>query len=192
MNESEVLFQISNIVNGRLSFHLAVQQIARLLEREVHGKAIIIEGPDQPDAATLLDSFDHSYRSLYSVDLRDGGKSLGKATLLFAANEFQGALLERLSDFVGEQLGMLLARTRLAEGRYEWRRELEKMEKDLATRKIMQRAEGILVSQRGLPAILARQWIAKQSGKTGLTRQEIAERIIVYYQKTSFFEQRIA
>ncbi len=118
MTENDVLFQISNLVNGHLSFAQAVDQIALLLKNEASAKALFIEDPDRPsDAAKLLDSFDQPYRSLYSVDLRDGGEVLGKITLVFASNQFQGTLPQRLADFVGEQLGMLLVRTRLAERR---------------------------------------------------------------------------
>src|SRR5271163_3657250 len=105
MTENEVLFQISNIVNGHLSYPQAAQQVALLLER--YGS---------------LDSFDQPDRSPYTV--------------------------QRLADFADRQLGMLLTRTRLAERRAQLRAEIEKIEEDLATRKLMQRAEGILVARR--------------------------------------------
>jgi uncharacterized small protein (DUF1192 family) len=146
MTEREVLFQISNIVNGPLSFSQVVEQIA-----------------------LLLDSFDQPHRSLYSDDLRTSP----------------------LADFVGEQLGMLLARTRLAERRAHLKHEIEKIKEDLATRKAMQRAEGILIAKRGMAAVAARRWIAQQSHKTGLSKRDVAERIIAYHQAKEL-EQRIA
>jgi hypothetical protein len=192
MTESEVLFEISNVVNGHLPFSRAVEQIAFLLENEASGKGLIIEGSNNtPDPVALLDSFDQPYRSLYSVDLRDGGGSLGKATLCFASDHFLGTLPQRLADFVGEQLGMLLARTLLAERRDQWKREIEKIEADLAARKVLQRAEGILVAKRGMAAAIARRWIEQQSHKTGLSKQDVADRIIAYDQATGL-RQRIA
>lgn len=192
MTENEVLFQISNIVNGPLTFLQAVEQIALLLEREAHGKSLIIEDLDgSNNAVKLLESFDQPYRSLYSVNLRDGGDTLGKATLCFASDHFQGAFPQRLSDFVGEQLGMLLARTRLAERRAQLKDEIGKIEDDLATRKVMQRAEGILIAKRGMAAVVARRWIAQQSKKTGLSERDVADRIIAYDLATGL-EQRIA
>ena len=140
----------------------------------------------------LLDSFDQPYRSLYSVDLRDGGEILGKATLCFASDQHQGALNQRLADFIGEQLGMLLARTRLSDRRARLKSEIEIIEEDLATRKVMQRAEGILIAKRGMTAAVARRWIAQQSHKTGLSKRDVAERIIAYDQATGPREQRIA
>ena len=193
MTENEVLFQISHIVNGRLSLARAAEQIDLLLAREAGGTGLILDGSGPSmDAIKLLDSFDQPYRSLYNVVLRDGGEIVGNATLCFASDQFQGAVLQRLADFVGEQLGMLLARTRLGERKAELKREIEKMKEDLATRKVTQRAEGILIAQRGMTAPAARRWIAQQSEKTGLSKQDLADRIIAYHQATGLLKQRIA
>jgi len=128
----------------------------------------------------------------YNVQLRDGGQALGTATICFASERFHGALLQRLADFLGEQLGMLLARTRLWERQARLKREIEKMKEDLATRKVTQRAEGILIAQRGMTAAAASRWIAQQSEKTGFSKQDVADRIIAYHQATGLLEQRIA
>jgi AmiR/NasT family two-component response regulator len=72
------------------------------------------------------------------------------------------------------------------------KREIEKIEEDLATRKVMQRAEGILIAKRGMAAIVARRWIAQQSEKTGLSTLDVADRIIAYDQAIGLQEQRIA
>jgi hypothetical protein len=193
MTENEVLFRISNIVNGRLSLAQAVEQIGLLLAQEAGGKGLIMEGAGSSiDAIKLLDSFDQPYRSLYNVQLRGGGEVLGIATLCFASDQFQGAVLQRLADFVGEQLGMLLARARLAQRNLQLKREIDRMKEDLATRKVTQRAEGILIAQRGMTAAAARRWIAQQSEKTGLSTRDVADRIIAYDQATGLLEQRIA
>jgi hypothetical protein len=192
MTESEVLFQISNIVDGHLSFAFAQEQIALLLEKQVGGKGVFINDSGMPDAARLLDSFSQPYRSMFTVDLRDAGESVGKVTLLFASDRFQGSLPQRLSIFVGEQLGMLLARTRLAERHEELKREIAVIEEDLSTRKLMQRAEGLLIARRGLLAISARRWIEQQSQKTGLSKNEVADRVVTYYRATGLVEQKIA
>jgi ANTAR domain len=175
MTENEVLFQISHIVNGHFSFTQAVEQIELLLKRELNGKAILI-GRD--DAVQLLETFKQPYRSLFSMDLGDEGK----LTVLFASDYFQGSAPQRISDFVGEQLGMLLARTRLAKRRAELRRGIAQMEEELFTRKVVQRAEGLLVARRGMPLSSARIWLEHQSKKTGLSLADVADRIITYYQ----------
>jgi GAF domain-containing protein len=191
MTETEVLFQISNIVNGRLSFSYAVEQIALLLEREAEGKALLIDQLNG-DPVKLLDSLSQPYRALYTVDLRDGGETLGKATLCFASDELLGTVPQRLAGFVGEQLGMLLARTRLAEKRAKLKSEIEKIGQDLARRKVLQRAEGILIAKRGMTPAAAKAWIAQQSRNTGLSTTDIAERLIAYYRTAGVLELRIA
>lgn len=190
MTESELLFQISNLVNRQSSFSQGVQQIGGLLEREGHAKALFVEG--SPDAAALLESFDQPYRSLYTVDLRGGGQTLGRATLCFASDRSLGSFPQRISKFVGEQLGMLLARTRLSERRAHLKREIEKIETELATRKLMQRAEGILIARKKMTAAEARKWIAMQSRKSGLSENDVADRVIAYHQATGLAERRIA
>jgi len=190
MTENEVLFQISNIVNGRVPFTQAVEQIAVLLARETNGKLLTLE--NSGDAVRMLDSLDQPCRSLYSVELRDGGETLGRATLCFASDRFEAALHQRLADFVGEQLGMLLARTRLTERRAQLKDEIERIEEDLATRKVTQLAEGILIAKRGMAAAVARRWIAQHSQKTGISKRDVAERLIAYHQATGLLEQRIA
>jgi hypothetical protein len=196
MTETELLFQISTLVNGHMSFRQAVEQAGLLLKREANCKSLIIEYSGEPaptvDILRLFDTFDQAYRSLYVVDLRPGGEILGKATFCFASDDFHGELPKRLSDFVGEQLGMMLARTRLAERRARLKNEIEQIEKDLAVRKVMQRAEGILVAKRGMTLAAAKRWITKQSERTGLSQPDIADRIVAYHLATGLLEQRIA
>jgi AmiR/NasT family two-component response regulator len=98
----------------------------------------------------------------------------------------------RLAEFVETQLAMLQTRIRLAERRAELKRELAAIEEDLATRKLMQRAEGILIARRGMAPAVAQRWIAQQSQKTGLSKNDVADRIIAYYQATALLERRIA
>jgi response regulator NasT len=87
---------------------------------------------------------------------------------------------------------MLQIRTRLAERRADLRREIAQMRQDLATRKLMQRAEGLLIARRAMSQAVAQRWIAQQSQKTGLSENDVADRIIAYYQATELLERRIA
>jgi AmiR/NasT family two-component response regulator len=79
-------------------------------------------------------------------------------------------------------------RTRLAERRAQLKAEIAAIEQDLATRKVMQRAEGILIAKRGMPATVARLWIAQQSRKTGLSQYDVADRIVAYDQATGLYD----
>jgi hypothetical protein len=182
MSEREILFRISNLVNGFLTFAQAVERIGLLLDREADGKALMVETTKRSfgvlEPVKLLDSLVQPYRSLYTVDLRQGGETSGKATLCFASDHFQGALPERLANFVGQQLGMLLARTRLAERQAQLKTEMQRIEKDLATRKLMQRGEGILVEKCGISPAFAKSWIAQESSKTGLSERAVVNRLM--------------
>jgi GAF domain-containing protein len=189
MTESEVLFEISKIVNGPLSFSYALEQISLLLEQEAGGKGVFA---DSPDAAKLLDAFDHPYRSFYNVEMRAGDAVLGTVTLCFASHRLQRAFEQRVANFVGQQLGMLLTRATLAERRVQLRGEIARMKKDLAIRKLMQRAEGVLIAQRGMEPSAAKRWIAQQSNKTSLSPSQVAERIIAYYQTRDLMDLKIA
>jgi hypothetical protein len=98
MNERELLFRISNIVNGPISFPQAVEQITRLLEREACVIGLFFDYPEG------------GKQSLCTVELRDGGEHLGTLTLVFASNHAPGAFERRIADFVGVQLSLLVAR----------------------------------------------------------------------------------
>jgi hypothetical protein len=133
------------------------------ISRIVNGGASFPQAVGQIDV--LMDSFDPPDRSLYRA---------------------------RLADFVDQQLGMLLLRTQLAERRAQLKREIAQMQEDLATRKMMQRAEGLLIARRAMSQAVAQRWIAQQSQKTGLSKNDVAQRIIAYYQATGLSERRIA
>ena len=119
--EQELLFQISRIVSLPFTFDHAVERVQRVLER-IGGRTLIIELPGSPsnvpdDIQTFLASFETRYRSFFLVALLDGGDTVGRAVLCFASDHFLGDMPRRVSTFVGEQLGMLLGRERLAETR---------------------------------------------------------------------------
>jgi AmiR/NasT family two-component response regulator len=57
---------------------------------------------------------------------------------------------------------------------------------------MMQRAEGLLIARRAMSPAVAQRWIAQQSQKTGLSKNDVAQRIIAYYQATGLSERRIA
>jgi len=126
------------------------------------------------------------------VEMRAGDVVLGTATLCFASDRVQGAFEQRLANFVGQQLGMLLIRATLAERRAQLKGEIAKMKNDLAIRKLMQRAEGILIAQHGMEPSAAKRWIAQQSHKAGLSASQIADRVIAYYQTRGLLDLKIA
>jgi hypothetical protein len=109
--------------------------------------------------------------NLYAAPLRAGGRELGKLLV-------QADLPRRVSNYVGEQLGMLLERARLSEDRARLEAELASLRDELATRKAVQRALGILVIRRGITPPSARRWISQQAHQSGSSVLQIAEQVV--------------
>jgi hypothetical protein len=165
MQESEILFQVSQIVSTANSFAGAVDQIRSLFEQALGAQALTI---DLPGSAP---SQEPRLRSPDPAALRSGGRELGKLFI-------QAEAPYRVSNYVGEQLGMLLERTRLGEDRERLKSELAAMRNHLATRKAVQRARGILVTRRGMSLASAQLWISQQARLSRLSVKQLAEQVI--------------
>ena len=126
----------------------------------------------------FLETLDLPYRSLYAVSLRAGGKELGKLIACYASPEFHADVPHRVSNYVGEQLGMLLERTRLGKDRTRLEAELVVLRENLATRKAVQRAQGILVTRRGMTPASAQLWISQQARLMRITTRQVAEQVV--------------
>jgi hypothetical protein len=159
MKESEILFQVSQIVSATASFSGAVAKISSLLELTI----------DLPEFASS--PVETLSRSFYAAPLRAGGREFGKLVV-------QADLPQRVSNYVGEQLGMLLERTRLSKDRARLEAELGVLREDLATRKALQRAQGILVTRRGITPAAARRWISQQARQAGSSILQVAEQVV--------------
>jgi len=176
MKETEIIVQVSQIVSATDSFTGAVDQIRCLIELTID-----VPGLGSPPMETLSGSF-------HAAPLRASGRELG--TLLV-----QAGLPDRVSNYVGEQLGMLLERTRLSEHRARLEAELAVLREDLATRKALQRAQGILVMRRGITPVSARRWISQQAQRAGCSILEVAEQVVAMEdirRSAGQFRQRIA
>jgi len=186
VKEEQVLFQISQIAGAATDFDRALESIRVLLERTFGAKALTVDlrqTSRQADLTTahveqVLEAFDLPYRSLYSVPLRAGGNELGKLIVCYASQEFHGTAPQRVSQYTGEQLGMLLERTRLHDNRKRLGGALVSLREELATRKVLERAQGILTARRGMALPAARLWISQEARRSGLPRRAIADRII--------------
>jgi GAF domain-containing protein len=200
--EQSILLQISRIANSHRNFHRAVERIAAVLEREADGKAFMVELPGaEPNGSLLttsadiqdfLASIESPYRSLFYVPLRDGGEEIGKLIACFASDKFQGDLPRRLAEFAGEQIGMLLARSRLTSDNEARRNELASLKAELSARKSIARAQGHLISREGLNPQQAIEWLTRQSAKTGLPIHYVADRVTDLYLHGSLPDRKTA
>jgi hypothetical protein len=109
--------------------------------------------------------------SFHAAPLRASGRELGKLVV-------QAGLPDRVTSYVGQQLGMLLERTRLSEHRSRLEVELAALREDLATRKALQRAQGILVMRRGITPVSARRLISQRARQTGCSILQVAEQVV--------------
>lgn len=183
MNEKELLFRISRIANQSASFGEAIERVGDLMEQELGGKGLIVrELEDLPGsiAASAEQFFEETAhlpsRALYTVALRANGQELGRLIAFFACAESSEGLRQRVANFAGEQLGIMLERLRLARRRRQLRTEISRIKASLATRKALQRAEGLL-GKRGLPPETARVWLQRESVKRGLSLLQVANRV---------------
>jgi hypothetical protein len=129
VNEKQILFDIRKISIRSASFPEAVEELSALLERGLGGVVRLIavldnnsgEGPSIASHAERF--FDETeglpYRSLYTVSLRANGRELGKLVAFFASGCSHQGVAQRLANFSGEQLGMLLEPIRVSEERRE-------------------------------------------------------------------------
>jgi hypothetical protein len=183
MTERQVLFQISQVVSNSTNFSNAIECQSVAVERAVGCRVLFIGVPEHPPAERFLDeTAGLPYRSHYIVSLRAGGEELGKLEAFFAWDwaldcPHEG-MTERLANFAGEQLGMLLERIRLTKERRNLLKQLLEVKEILATRIALQRAEGVLVERWGLDLALARLWIVGEVVQAGLSPREVADRVI--------------
>jgi hypothetical protein len=163
MQENVILFQVSQIVSATNSFTRALEQVRSLFE-EVWGA----------QAYTVLEATEFEetlYGAFYAAPLRAGGRHLGK--LLVEAD-----VPQRVCNYVGQQLGMLLERNHLSKHQARLEAELTVLRDDLATRKAVQRAQGILVTRRGMTPAAAKLWISQQVRNTRYSARQIAEQVV--------------
>jgi hypothetical protein len=184
VNEKELLLRISRITNQSASFGDAIEKVGDLMQRGLGGNGIIVreleDGLPWGIASRAAQFFDETAhrpcRSLYSVALRANGQELGRLVAFFANGEAGDGLQQRVTNFAGEQLGLLLERLRLAKQRRQLNTEISRIKANLATRKALQRAEGIL-GRRGLEPVSARLWLEREAAQRGLSLRQVANRL---------------
>jgi hypothetical protein len=108
MHESELLFQVSQIVSATNSFTRAVDKIRSLLEQTLGARTLTVVGASDFTGNASLE--ETRFQWWKASPLRAGGRELGK--LLVSSD-----VPDRVSNYTGEQLGMLLERIQLAKER---------------------------------------------------------------------------
>jgi hypothetical protein len=186
--EKRLLCAISQLANASDRMATAIRQIRCLIGRTLGGQVLVILLPmDAPEGglaiATEIDRFLRQapglpYHSAHGVELRAGGRALGKLIAVFALTSAHGMELKRIATFCGEQLGMVLERICLAETREQLRSQIAEMKNHLATRTTIQRAEGFMEAHWGIDIAAARLWILRHAEDTGLPVVEVALKVL--------------
>lgn len=180
MDDSRLFYGISRIVNEQPELPRAVEKIVDLLERQAGIRALITE--DVELGKRRLEDFGLACSWIEEVILWADGRELGRFRLGLASDSDLGTLPKELASFLGQQVGMLARRLELQAESAALRREIARIDQEIMTRKVVARAEGILIDRHRLSPEDARRWFEAQTVKTGLTQHEVADRIITLYE----------
>jgi len=113
-----------------------------------------------------------TYQALLSVPLVSGGETIGVITLHHREAHQHAAEEIALMTFLGEQMGGVIARARLED-------ETEDLKRQLETRKLVERAKGILQRNHGLTEEAAYFRLRNESRRTRRPLGELAQAIIL-------------
>ncbi|MEO5926606.1 MAG: ANTAR domain-containing protein [Bryobacteraceae bacterium] len=134
--------------------------------------AIAANAPDDPRFKCFGHIIEDTYDAFLSVPLMSQGTVAGVVNIHHReAHEHSAEELEAIT-FIAEQVGNAVARAQLAE-------QVERLSDELATRKVVERAKGILMRNRGLTEEQAYLMLRGESRKGRRPMKQLAEAIIL-------------
>ena len=120
-----------------------------------------------------------TYEAFLSVPLVNGGEVIGVVNVHHReAHEHTPAEIATLS-FIGEQLGVALSKSLLEEDRARLHEETLEMKRELETRKLVERAKGILQQDHGISEQDAYLRLRNESRRLRRPMKELAEAVII-------------
>ncbi|HZO57123.1 MAG TPA: GAF domain-containing protein [Bryobacteraceae bacterium] len=120
-----------------------------------------------------------NYQAFLSVPLVSGGKVIGVINVHHREDHDHTAEEIALVTFVGEQMGTALTKGRLEEENARLSEEKQEIERELITRKLVERAKGILQRSEGLTEEEAYLKLRNESRRMRRPMKELAEAIIL-------------
>jgi uroporphyrinogen-III synthase len=120
-----------------------------------------------------------SYEAFLSVPLVSGGKVIGVLNVHHREPHQHTAGEIALLNFVGEQMGSALALSQLTEQNTRLQEETEEMRQQLETRKLVERAKGILQQRYNLSEADAYQRLRAESRRLRRSLRELAEAVLL-------------
>ena len=149
---------------------------------EVTGKNFIID-PRVNAKVTMLSSTpmspDAFYQAFLSVPIVSGGELIGVINVHHRSSHDHSS--EEISTliFIGEQLGVTISKSLLEEENARLLEETQEMKRELETRKLMERAKGILQQNHSITEEEAYLRLRNQSRRLRRPIRELAEAIIL-------------
>lgn len=126
--------------------------------------------------ATLVED---TYQALASVPLISGGEVIGVINIHHREPFVHSPELVSLLGFIGEQMGNAVARAHLAAENARLTEETQEIRRELETRKVVERAKGILQRSHGLTEEEAYLRLRGESRRMRRPMKELAEAIIL-------------
>lgn len=120
-----------------------------------------------------------TYEAFLSVPLVSGGEVIGVINVHHRERHNHTADEISLLTFVGEQMGGAISKSMLAEQNARLQEETAEMRRQLETRKIVERAKGILQHRHGLTEEEAYLRLRNESRRLRRPMRELAEAIIL-------------
>ena len=120
-----------------------------------------------------------TYEAFLSVPLISGGEVIGVINVHHRQRHQHSPEEVSLVTFVGEQMGNAIARAKLMEEVQKLAEEAEEARRELETRKVVERAKGILQKNHGLTEEEAYLRLRGESRRMRRPMKELAEAIIL-------------
>jgi GAF domain-containing protein len=139
-----------------------------------HGTLVALSSnaPNDPRFKSFGHIIEDTYEAFLSVPLMSQGEVAGVVNVHHReAHEHTPQELQLIS-FIGEQLGNAVVRARLAE-------QVERLSEELVTRKVLERAKGILQRNQNLSEEEAYLMLRAESRRTRRPMKQLAEAIIL-------------
>ena len=120
-----------------------------------------------------------TYEAFLSVPLVTGGEVIGIINVHHRERHEHTSDEIGLLTFIGEQMGVAVSRSALADQNARLREETEDMKRQLETRKVVERAKGILQKRHGLTEETAYLRLRNESRRLRRPMRELADAIIL-------------
>jgi len=120
-----------------------------------------------------------TYQAMLSVPLVTGGDVVGVINVHHRDPHKYSADEVALLTFIGEQMGVAVANSMLSEQNARLREETEDMKRQLETRKLVERAKGLLQSRHNLTEEEAYLRLRNESRRLRRPMRDLAEAIIL-------------